>query len=106
MKDNTIKFIKFIVFSASNDARGASSKKLIGYVFAFCILICHLSWLKNSHTHDDYSLLMQVLWFDGLMISSIYGLNITDKKLNDPKAEVKTQTDKEGNIETQTEAKV
>lgn len=82
MKKHLIDFLKFITFSASNDNRGASGKKIIAYFLIACIVGAHASWLKNAHEHNDYSLLMQVLWFDGIMIGSLYGLNITDKKLN------------------------
>lgn len=82
---NNIKiFLAYIIKSLDNGHKGASGKKVIAYMVAICIVVAHTSYLRNAHLHNDYSLLMQVLIFDGALITTLYGINVTDKKINKP----------------------
>ncbi len=77
-----MKQINWLISSFDNHSSGASSKKLTAFALVVCVLLAHISWLKNSHAHNDYSLLTTILTIDFAFISTLFGINIADKKLN------------------------
>lgn len=82
MEEKIIKLIKWFLSSFDNHSNGSSGKKLTIFSLVVCVVLAHASWLMNSHAHNNYELLPTVLGIDFGFISLLFGINVTDKKLN------------------------
>lgn len=76
------KAVKWFVSALDNHSTGSSGKKWTAFILVVCVVFCHASWLKHAYATEDYSLLTTVLTIDFAFLSALFGLNITDKKLN------------------------
>lgn len=64
--------------SMHNKPEGWSSKKLTALSISVCVIAAHAKWIMLG----DFSQLTTVLTIDFSFISVLYGINVTDKKIN------------------------
>lgn len=67
--------------SMHNYPSGWSSKKLTALAITLCVIAAHVKWMATG----DFSQLTTVLTIDFGFILTLYGINVTDKKLNSSK---------------------
>lgn len=67
-----------IIGSMNNEPQGFSSKKLTALTIVVCVIAAHVKWMALG----DFTQLTTVLTIDFSFISLLYGINVTDKKIN------------------------
>ena len=67
--------------SIENKPGGYSSKKLTALAITICIVAAHVKWWHGK----DFTLLPTILGLDFGFILALFGINVTDKKLNPEK---------------------
>ncbi len=72
------KVIQNIINSFNNKEEGFSSKKLTAFSVMVCIVATHIKWI----TMGNFTQLEMVLTIDFGFVSLLYGINVTDKKIN------------------------
>jgi hypothetical protein len=72
------KVLQNIIESFNNGDKGFSSKKLTAFTVMACIVAAHIKWI----TMGNFAQLEMVLTIDFSFVSVLYGINVTDKKMN------------------------
>ena len=78
MKEILSRFLSNMGNSMKNNQEGYSSKKVISYVIAICIILINCKVLKSGH----WDLVIPMLMADFGFLSVLLGINVADKKLN------------------------
>lgn len=73
------KVIQDLINSLNNEKLGFSGKKLTIITIMFCIVVGHF---KLYHSEQWNQLFVSVLTVDIGFVLTLFGLNITDKKIN------------------------
>ena len=72
------KILEKLSQSFDNGDAGFSSKKLTAFSIVVCVLVAHCKWIAMG----NFEQLEMVLTIDFSFISLLYGINVTDKKIN------------------------
>ena len=72
------KIITDLLASFNNQEGGFSGKKLSVLVIMICIVAAHAKWIALG----NFTQLEMVLTIDFTFICTMFGINVTDKKIN------------------------
>ena len=79
MKKIINEIIAGLMGSMHNGSEGWSGKKLSAWAIVMCIIYAHYKWVEKGMPE-----FLSVMALDFGFVCTLYGINVTDKKLNQP----------------------